>query len=127
MSINKVILIGNVGRKPELVPMDGYKIANFSLATNDKSKNGEVVTQWHNVSVTNHNADFADKYIEKGHSVYLEGALKTRQVTDKSGNKRYYTEVRAYTLQKLTPAEKRNDGYKKQQKTNQSDFTDSPF
>ena len=72
MSINKVILIGNVGRKPEIIQMDGYKIANFSVATNDKSKNGEVVTQWHNVSVTNHNAEFADKYVEKGHSIYLD-------------------------------------------------------
>ena len=98
-SVNKVILIGNVGRNPEIrTSADGKKIANFSLATSEtyKDKNGQKQekTEWTNVAVFNSGlAELVDRYVTKGSRIYVEGSLRTRKWTDKSGIERYTTEV----------------------------------
>ena len=95
---NKVQLIGNLGNNPEIITLDsGKKLAKFSIATNETYKNaqGEKVTdtQWHNVVVWNKTAEIAEKYLEKGKEVAVEGKLTTRSYDDKDGNKRYVTEI----------------------------------
>ncbi len=98
-SMNKVILVGNLGRDPEIRHTNsGQKIANLSVATSDtwKDKSGERQerTEWHRVVVFNANlADVAERYLHKGSKVYLEGALQTRKYTDQSGQERFTTEV----------------------------------
>lgn len=99
-SVNKVTLIGNLGRDPEIrFAQSGDKIANISIATsetwNDKSS-GEKreKTEWHRVVIFNKFlADIAEKYLTKGSKVYVEGALQTRKWTDKAGVEKYSTEV----------------------------------
>ncbi len=99
-SINKVILIGNLGKDPEVrKSQDGKSIVNFSVATSDtwKDKNtGErrEKTEWHRVVVFNEGlARIAEQYLRKGSKVYLEGQLQTRKWTDQSGQEKYTTEV----------------------------------
>jgi single-strand DNA-binding protein len=99
-SVNKVILVGNVGKDPEVRnAQDGTKIVNFSLATsetwNDRaSGERKERTEWHRVVVFNDRiADVVEKYIRKGSKVYVEGALQTRKWTDQSGQEKYTTEV----------------------------------
>ena len=99
-SVNKVILVGNLGRDPEVRTMpSGDKMVSFSLATTEswRDKNtGERrdKTEWHNVVIFNDNlAKVAEQYLKKGMKVYLEGALQTRKWQDQSGQERYTTEV----------------------------------
>lgn len=98
-SINKVTLVGNLGRDPEIRHTTaGQKIAHLSVATSEtwKDKSGERQerTEWHRVVIFNANlADFAERYLKKGSKVYVEGALQTRKFTDQSGQDRYTTEV----------------------------------
>ena len=119
MSLNKVMLIGNVGKDPEVRylesnpqnPSANAKVASFPLATSERyrDRNGEVRenTEWHNLVLWRNNADVAEKYIHKGSQIFVEGRLRTRQWTDQTGNKRYTTEVVVDTLQLLG---KRPDG-----------------
>ena len=99
-SVNKVILIGNLGKEPEMRFMpDGTKVANFSIATSESWKDktsGErrERTEWHRISVMNDRvADIVEKYVRKGSKVYVEGQLQTRKWTDQSGQERFTTEV----------------------------------
>ena len=98
-SINKVTLVGNLGRDPEIRhTATGQKIAHLSVATSEtwKDKSGERQerTEWHRVVIFNANlADFSERYLKKGSKVYVEGALQTRKFTDQSGQDRYTTEV----------------------------------
>jgi single-strand DNA-binding protein len=99
-SVNKVILVGNLGRDPEVrSTQDGSKMANFSLATSDTWRDkasGErrERTEWHRVVIFNENlAKIAEQYLTKGSKVYLEGQLQTRKWQDQSGQDRYSTEV----------------------------------
>ena len=99
-SINKVILVGNLGKDPEMrATQDGSKIATFSIATSESWKDrmsGErkEKTEWHRVVVFNKNlADVCEKYLRKGSKVYIEGQLQTRKWTDQSGQERYTTEI----------------------------------
>lgn len=106
MSVNKAILLGNVGKDPEVRFLDGgVSVASFSLATteNYKNKAGERVsqTEWHNIVVWRHLADLADKYISKGQKLYIEGKITNRTWEDKEGNKRYTTEIVASTIELL--------------------------
>ncbi len=96
--VNKVILIGNLGKDPEVRTLEsGAKVANFSLATTEsyRNKNGEKVdvTEWHNIVLWRGLADVADNYLKKGNQVYVEGKIRTRSWDDKDGNKRYTTEI----------------------------------
>ena len=113
MSLNKVMLIGNVGKDPEVRYLESNpqnaganpKVATFPLATSERYRDraGDVRenTEWHNIVAWRNNADVAEKYIRKGTQVYIEGRLRTRQWTDQAGAKRYTTEVVVDTLQLL--------------------------
>ena len=112
MSLNKVMLIGNVGRDPEIRYLDGNnpnqgatKVAQFTLATTERyrDRNGELRenTEWHNIVCWRNSADVAEKFIRKGTQLYIEGKLRTRSWTDQSGNKRFTTEVAVDNLQLL--------------------------
>jgi len=117
-SVNKVILIGNLGRDPEVrFSQDGKKIVNLSIATSEswKDKNsGErrEKTEWHRVVVfNNHLADVAEKFLRKGSKVYIEGALQTRKWTDNAGVEKYSTEVVLQNFRgELTMLDGRNEG-----------------
>lgn len=106
MSVNKVILVGNVGREVELrhTPA-GVAVARFSVATNErwKDKNGQRQehTEWHTVVVWGRLAEFCQQYLTKGRQVYVEGSLRTRTYDDERGNRRYFTEIRAQAIQLL--------------------------
>jgi single-strand DNA-binding protein len=96
--VNKVILIGNLGKDPEVRHLEGgAAVANFPLATTetfkDKNGNRQEQTEWHNIVVWRGLAEVAEKYLKKGMTIYLEGKLRTRSWDDKEGNKRYTTEV----------------------------------
>ncbi len=99
-SVNKVILVGNLGRDPEVrFSQSGAKIVNMSVATSESWKDKETGerkerTEWHRVVIFNDRiGDVAEKYLKKGSKVYLEGQLRTRKWTDKSGQEKYTTEV----------------------------------
>lgn len=99
-SVNKVILVGNLGKNPEIrTTQDGMKIANLSVATSeqwrDKNTQERVErTEWHRVVIFNEKlADVAEKYLRKGAKLYIEGQLQTRKWTDQNGQERYTTEV----------------------------------
>lgn len=96
--VNKVILVGNLGKDPELKYLEGnIARANFSIATSEyhKDKNGNKIeqTEWHNIVVWRSMAESAEKLLKKGTQVYLEGKLQTRQWIDKDGNKKNITEI----------------------------------
>ena len=104
--VNKVILIGNLGKDPEVRYLDnGVAVANLSLATteNYKNKEGERVsqTEWHDIVLWRGLAEVAEKYLKKGSSVYVEGKLRTNKWVDKEENTRYKTEVLADKLTML--------------------------
>lgn len=106
MSINKVILVGNVGKDPEVRHLDtGVAVANFPLATSESytAKNGERVTttEWHNIVLWRGLAEVAEKYVTKGRQLYIEGRIRTRSYDDKDGNKRYITEIYGDQMQML--------------------------
>ena len=105
--INKVILVGNLGKDPEVRYLEGgIAVANFPIATSETFKDrtsGEkkTITEWHNVVVWRGLAEIAEKYLKKGNQVYIEGKLRTRQWQDKDGNNRYTTEVVGDNMQML--------------------------
>ena len=128
MSLNKVMLIGNVGNDPEVRylesnpqnPSANAKVASFRLATTERyrDRNGEPRenTEWHNIVVWRGNADVVEKFVRKGSQIYVEGKLRTRQWTDQTGAKRYTTEVVVDTLQLLgkrqdNPSDGAQQGY----------------
>jgi single-strand DNA-binding protein len=113
MSVNKVILVGNVGKDPEVRYLDkNVSVANFSLATTERGftmQNGTQVpdrTEWHNIVAWRGLADIAEKYIKKGSQLYIEGKIQTRS-WEKDGIKRYTTEIYAENIQMLG---RRSDG-----------------
>ena len=104
--VNKVILVGNLGKDPEVKYLDsGVAVANFSLATTEsyKNKEGERVnqTEWHNIVLWRGLAEVAEKWLKKGSNVYIEGKIKTRKWEDKDGNTRYNTEILADNMTML--------------------------
>ncbi|MEZ5007977.1 MAG: single-stranded DNA-binding protein [Chitinophagales bacterium] len=104
--VNKVILIGHLGKDPEVRHLDGNNVvANFPIATSESytTKDGNRVeqTEWHNIVLWRKLAEIAEKYIKKGSLVFIEGRLRTRNWDDKDGNKRYITEVVGTSLQML--------------------------
>lgn len=112
MSLNKVMLIGNVGRDPEIRYLEGNgqngqgtKVATFTLATSEryKDRSGETRenTEWHNIVAWRQSADVCERFVRKGTQLYIEGKLRTRSYTDQTGNKKYTTEIAVDTLQLL--------------------------
>lgn len=110
MSVNKVILLGNVGRDPDVRYLDsGIAVATFSLATSDRAytlANGTHVperTEWHNLVLWKGLAETAEKYVHKGDKLYVEGKIRTRSYDDQAGVKRYVTEIFVDNMEMLTP------------------------
>ena len=122
--VNKVILIGNLGKDPEVRYLDnGVIVANISLATSEsyKNKEGERITQteWHDVVLWRGLAEVAEKFLKKGSSVYIEGKLRTNKWVDKDENNRYKTEVLA---DKLTMLGKSNSQDNSVEKSSEDDL-----
>ena len=110
--VNKVILVGNLGKDPELKYLEGnIARANFSIATSEfhKDKNGNKIeqTEWHNIVCWRKLAEVAEKYLKKGSAIYLEGKIKSSSYTDKENIKRYRTDIVAdtFTMLDRKPAE----------------------
>ena len=110
MSVNRVILIGNVGQDPRVKYFDtGSAVATFPLATTDRGytlQNGTQIperTEWHNIVASNRLAEIVDKYVHKGDKLYLEGKIRTRSYSDQSGAMRYITEIYVDNMEMLTP------------------------
>ncbi len=106
-SVNKVIIVGNLGRDPETRSFpNGDQVANVTIATTDRYKDktsGEMkeITEWHRVSFFGRLAEIVGQYLRKGSQVYVEGSLRTRKWTDKDGIEKYSTEIRADSMQML--------------------------
>ena len=110
MSVNKVILLGNVGQDPRVKYFDtGSAVATFPLATTDRGytlANGTQIperTEWHNIVASNRLAEIVDKYVHKGDKLYLEGKIRTRSYSDQSGAMRYITEIYVDNMEMLSP------------------------
>lgn len=110
MSVNKVILIGNVGQDPKVTYYDGGNcVAQLSLATTEKGytlQNGTQVpdrTEWHNLVFRNRLAEIVDKYVHKGDKLYVEGKIRTRSYDDQKGIQRYITEIFIDNMEMLSP------------------------
>ena len=107
-SVNKIILVGNLGRDPEMRSFpNGDQVANITIATTDKWKDkatGDMkeATEWHRVVFNGRLAEIAGQYLRKGSQVYIEGSLRTRKWTDKDGAEKSTTEVRADQMQMLS-------------------------
>lgn len=103
--VNKVILVGNLGKDPEVRHLESGSVAHFTLATNEfyKDKQGTRIerTEWHNISAWRGLAELAEKYLKKGSQVYVEGKLRTRQYQDKEQQTRYITEIIAEEISLL--------------------------
>lgn len=122
-SVNKVILVGNVGKDPEVRYLDGNsaqgaqasKVATFTLATTEKyrDRNGNLQenTEWHNIVAWRNSADVAEKFIRKGTQLFIEGRLRTRSWADPSGIKKYTTEIVVDNLQLLGRRPDQEGGY----------------
>jgi single-strand DNA-binding protein len=105
-SVNKVILVGNLGRDPEMRYLpSGDAVANLAIATTEKykDKSGEMqeATEWHRVAFFGKTAEVCGQYLKKGSQIYVEGSLRTRKWQDKDGNDRYTTEIRGDRMQML--------------------------
>jgi single-strand DNA-binding protein len=115
MSVNKAILVGNLGKDPELrYTPSGTAVCTFSLATTDRFKNkqGEQQdrTEWHNIVVWAGLAEICGKYLTKGKQVYIEGRIQNRSYDDRDGNKRYISEIVASEMQMLSRAGEQGGG-----------------
>lgn len=110
MSVNKVILVGNVGKDPDVRYVDKeVGVATFPLATTERGytlQNGTQVpdrTEWHNIVAARRLADICDKYVHKGDKLYIEGKIHTRFYDDQKGIRRYITEIYADVIELMTP------------------------
>jgi single-strand DNA-binding protein len=105
--VNRVFLIGNLGRDPEVrYTTNGTAVANFTLATTERwndpsSGERKEKTEWHRIVVWSKQAEIAGEYLRKGRQIFVEGSLQTREWTDREGNKRFTTEIRAQRFQML--------------------------
>ncbi len=113
-SVNKVILIGNIGNKPEIrYTPSGAPVISFSLATNEKWVNTENETinntEWHNIVAWNKLAEFANQYLFKGQSIYLEGKIRSSNWTDENNNKRTKVDIVCSTIMPLEWKENESD------------------
>ena len=118
-SVNKVILVGNLGKDPEVRYLpSGSAVANVTIATSSKYKNqaGEMVeeTEWHRVTFFGKLAEVVGQYLKKGRSIYVEGRIKTRKYTDKDGVEKYATDIIADSMQMLGDRRDGDDGQQSQ-------------
>ena len=132
-SLNKVMLIGNLGKDPEVrFTASGQAVASFSLATSEKfkGKSGEWEerTEWHNITLWGKLAEIAGEYLSKGKTIFVEGRLQTRKWQDKSGNDRYTTDIVGDKMQMLSPkGEKSGGDNSTAPKNNSPSYEEPPF
>ena len=129
-SVNKAIILGNLGKDPELKFLpNGDAVCNFSIATTDnwKDKDGQKQekTEWHNVVLYRKLAEIAGEYLQKGSSVYIEGALQTRKWTNKEGQDKYTTEIVGNSMQMI--GSKPNNTERAKPAVEGADDSDLPF
>ena len=135
MSLNKVMLIGNVGAEPEVRYVEqGVPVASLRLATTERGytlQNGTQVperTEWHNIVVWRRLAETVEKYVHKGDKLYIEGQLRTRTWDDRNGVKRYTTEIWAENMERLSsPRNNQPAGETASQPASTTDNTQAPF
>lgn len=135
MSLNKVMLIGNVGAEPEVRYVEqGVPVASLRLATTERGytlQNGTQVperTEWHNIVVWRRLAETVEKYVHKGDKLYIEGQLRTRTWDDRNGVKRYTTEIWAENMEMLSsPRNNQPAGETASQPDSTTDNTQAPF
>jgi single-strand DNA-binding protein len=132
MSVNKVILIGNLGKDPEIrYSQSGTAVANFSIATNrNVKKNDEWVkeSEWHKIVAFGKTAEVCSEYLSKGKQVYIEGRLQTREWEDKDGNRRWTTEIITERMQMLgTRADRDRDRDRDTKPPPPTDAGEDPF
>lgn len=133
MSVNKAIIIGNLGQDPDLrYTQGGTAVANLSVATNEKWKdsNGQMQerTEWHRVVVFGATAENCSKYLSKGRQVYVEGRIQTKKYTDKQGVEKYSTEIIAQNVTFLKGGDNSSGGGYQQPQNNQNNVPDDiPF
>jgi single-strand DNA-binding protein len=134
MSVNKVILVGNVGKDPETRYLEGGSaVSKFSMATSEvyRNKDGEKITttEWHNIVLWRGLAEVAEKYVKKGSQIFIEGRIKTRSYTDKDGNTRYITEIVGDNMQLLgkrsDDSSSNNSSYSGSQAEKESNYSKS--
>ena len=126
--VNKVILVGNLGKDPEVRHLEsGVAVANFPIATSetykDKSGTRQEQTEWHNIVLWRGLAEIAEKYLKKGNQIYVEGKLRSRSWEDKEGNTRYITEV---VGDNLTMLGSKSDNSPSHEDNSKSDKTAAP-
>lgn len=125
--VNKVILVGNLGKDPEVQTFDTYKKASFSLATTESSRdrdgNDVQHTEWHNIVMWRGLAEIAEQYLRKGSQVYVEGKIRTRSFDGKDGLKKFITEIQADNLVLLGG---RRDGGTENAQPQQGSYTSHP-
>ena len=116
MSVNKVILLGFVGKEPDVRHLDnGMTVTNFTLATTEKgykTRDGKEIpdrTEWHSIVMWNKLAEIAEKYVHKGDKLYIEGKIRTRSYDAPDGSKRYVTEIFADSMEMLSSKNKENE------------------
>jgi single-strand DNA-binding protein len=132
MSVNKVILVGNLGKDPELrYTPSGTAVCTFSLATSERFKNkqGEQQerTEWHNIVVWAGLAEICGKYLTKGKQIYIEGRIQNRSYDDRDGNKRYITEIVANEMQMLSRAgDQQGGGGRPSSSSSEEDYSQAP-
>jgi single-strand DNA-binding protein len=131
MGVNKVILVGNVGKDPDVRHLDsGVSVANFPLATSETYRNKEnqkvTNTEWHNIVVWRGLAEVVEKYVKKGDPLYLEGKIRTRSYDDKDGNKKYITEIFADNMQMLGSKQSNNNDSSSEEKQPETDIETPP-
>lgn len=134
MSVNKVILMGNVGKDPEYKDFDnGGSVAQFTLATTKRgftTKDGREIperTEWHNIVLSNGLAKIAKEYVKKGDKLYIEGELRTRSYEDNNGVKHFITEVYGYDMEMLTPKKDGQNGGQQGAAPTPNPDSDLPF
>ncbi len=133
MSVNKVILVGNLGKDPELrYTPSGTAVATFSMATTERFKdrdgNKQTKTEWHNIVVWRQLAEICGKFLHKGKQIYIEGKIQNRSYDDRDGNKRYISEVVVNEMQMLGSRDDNQSGggnYGGGQSNNQSNQNQS--
>lgn len=133
-SLNKVMLIGRLGKDPELrTTQGGSSVCNMTLATDesytDRDGNRQQATEWHKVTAFAKQADNCAKFLHKGSLIYVEGSLRTRKWQDQSGQDRYTTEIKADRIQFLDskPNGNGNGGQQRQQQSTADDSDTCPF
>lgn len=132
-TVNKVILVGHLGRDPETRHMpNGDAVCTVSVATSETWKDKAMgerkeATEWHRVLFFGRLAEIAEQYLRKGSAIYLEGSLRTRKWTDKTGQERYTTEIRADTMKMLGGKGGEEEGQQKSQPKASSQRSDNGF